>query len=75
MILPGLVTNITDFGAFIDLGIKESALLHKSQIANEYVKNPADYLSINQQLRVRVIEVDMARKRIGLSLKDVRKSN
>lgn len=71
MILSGIVNNITDFGAFVNLGIKESGLLHKSQIANEYVKNPADYLQINQQLRVRIIEVDLQRKRIGLSLKEV----
>lgn len=71
MVLPGIVTNITAFGAFVNLGIKESALLHKSQIANEFVSNPADYLRINQQLMVKVIEVDTERKRIGLSLKDV----
>lgn len=70
MVLPGTVTNITAFGAFINLGIKESALLHKSQIANEFVNNPADYLRINQQVRVKVIEVDTDRKRIGLSMKD-----
>lgn len=71
MILPGIVTNITAFGAFINLGIKESALLHKSQIANEFVTNPGDYLRINQQISVKVIEVDTERKRIGLSLKDI----
>ncbi len=71
MVLPGIVTNITAFGAFINLGIKESALLHKSQIANEYVSNPSEYLRINQQIMVKVIEVDTERKRIGLSLKDV----
>lgn len=71
MILSGIVNNITDFGAFVNIGIKESGLLHKSQIANEYVKNPADYLQINQQLRVRIIEVDIQRKRIGLSLKEI----
>jgi len=71
MVLPGIVTNITAFGAFINLGIKESALLHKSQIANEFVTNPGDYLRINQQLMVKIIEVDLDRKRIGLNLKDV----
>ncbi len=74
MKLNGTVTNITAFGAFINLGIHESALLHKSQIANEYVSNPADYLRINQQVEVVVIEVDIERKRIGLSMKDVYKS-
>ena len=72
MIVPGLVTNITDFGAFIDIGIKENGLLHKSQIADRYVSNPSELLFINQQLRLRVIEVDRIRKRIGLSLKLVK---
>lgn len=72
MVLPGTVTNITAFGAFINLGIKESALLHKSQIANKYVSNPSDYLRINQQVTVKVLEVDIERKRIGLSMKDVK---
>ena len=71
MVLQGTVTNITAFGAFIDLGIKESALLHKSQIANEYVSNPSDYLRINQQVTVKVLDVDNERKRIGLSMKNV----
>lgn len=71
MELPGIVTNITAFGAFINLGIKESALLHKSQIANEFVSDPSKYLRINQQIKVKVIEVDIERKRIGLSLKDL----
>ena len=68
-ILPGIITNITAFGAFVDIGVKESALLHKSQIANEFVSNPGDYLRLNQQLQVKVIDVDIERKRIGLTLK------
>ncbi len=71
MILPGVVTNVTEFGAFVNLGIKENGLVHKSQIANEFVQNPSDYLSVNQQLRVKILEVDKVRKRIGLSLRDV----
>ena len=71
MILPGIVTNITAFGAFIDLGVHESALLHKSQIAKEFVSNPADHLRINQQVTVKVLDVDTERKRISLSMKDV----
>ncbi len=62
MILNGIVTNITAFGAFVNLGIHESALLHKSQIANEFVSNPADYLRINQQIKVKILEVDLERK-------------
>ncbi len=69
IMLPGVVTNITDFGAFINLGIHENGLLHKSQIANEYVAHPSDYLKINQQLKVKVIDIDKKRKRISLSLK------
>lgn len=71
MTLNGIVTNLTAFGAFINLGLHESALLHKSQIANEFVSNPADYLRINQQVTVRILEVDTERKRISLSMKDV----
>lgn len=70
-ILPGIITNITAFGAFVDIGVKESALLHKSQIANEFVSNPGDYLRLNQQLQVKVIDVDIERKRIGLTLKEL----
>ena len=71
MISQEIVTNITAFGAFIDLGIHESALLHKSQIANEFVSNPADYLKINQQVTIKILDVDIERKRISLSMKDV----
>ncbi len=68
MILPAIVSNITAFGAFVDLGVHESGLIHKSQIANEYVNDPAEYLKLNQQLMVKVLEVDVDRKRIGLTL-------
>jgi len=68
MILPVIVTNITAFGAFVDLGVHESGLIHKSQIAEEFVSDPAEYLKLNQQLIVKVLEVDVARKRIGLTL-------
>jgi protein Tex len=68
MILPAIVTNLTAFGAFVDLGIHESGLIHKSRIAEEYVADPKDYLHLNQQLQVKVIEVDVQRKRIALSL-------
>ena len=74
MTLPGIVTNLTAFGAFINLGLHESALLHKSQIANEFVSTPAVYLRINQQVMVKILEVDTERKRISLSMKDVKQS-
>jgi uncharacterized protein len=70
MMMPGIVTNITDFGAFVDIGLHENGLLHKSQIADEFVRNPADYLTLNQQLQVKVIGIDLERKRISLSLKE-----
>jgi uncharacterized protein len=69
MTVPGMVTNITDFGAFIDIGIKENGLLHKSQIADQYVNNPSEHLFINQQLKLKIISVDIPKKRIGLSLR------
>ncbi|PLX11653.1 MAG: RNA-binding transcriptional accessory protein [Marinilabiliales bacterium] len=68
-IVPGMVTNITDFGAFVDIGIKENGLLHKSQIADEYISNPSEHLFMNQQLRVKVLSVDIEKKRISLSLR------
>ena len=71
MVVPGIVNNITNFGAFVDIGIKESGLVHISQLANKFVKNPADVVSLNQQVQVRIMEVDLQRKRIQLSMKDV----
>ena len=69
MIVSGQVTNITDFGAFVDIGIKENGLLHKSQIADKFVSNPSEHLFINQQLKLKITSVDIERKRIGLSLR------
>ena len=65
----GVVNNITNFGAFVDLGIKESGLLHISQIADEYIENPLDKLKLGQEVKVKVVDVDLERKRIGLSCK------
>ncbi len=70
MRLPGIVTNVTNFGAFVDIGIKENGLVHISQLANRFVKNPADVVSLNQQVQVRVMSVDRQRKRIQLSMKE-----
>ena len=66
---PGLVTNITQFGAFVDLGIKENGLVHISQMADQFVSNPLDVLKVGQEVKAKVIEVDLGRKRIALSLK------
>ncbi len=65
----GVVNNITNFGAFVDMGVKESGLLHISQISDEFVENPLDKLTVGQELKVRVIEVDLDRKRVSLSCK------
>ncbi len=65
----GVVNNITNFGAFVDLGVKESGLLHVSQIADEYIENPMDKLKVGEKLKVRVIGLDLERKRISLSCK------
>ena len=70
MILPGIVNNLTNFGVFVDLGIKHNGLVHISNIANQFVSNPADFVSLHQQVRVKVVSVDVERGRIQLSLKD-----
>lgn len=69
MRLPGIVTNITAFGAFVDLGVKTDGLVHISQLSDHFVKNVSDVVSLHQQVMVRVVEVDLARNRVGLSMK------
>lgn len=71
MILPGIVNNITDFGAFVDIGVHISGLIHVSEMGERRVKNPAEVLKLRQQVKVRVIGVDVNRKRISLSLKGI----
>lgn len=71
MVVPGLVGNITAFGAFVDLGIKENGLLHISQLSNKRVATVGDILHLGQQIRVKIIDIDTSRRRISLSLKDV----
>ncbi|MEG0647250.1 MAG: Tex family protein [Bacteroides sp.] len=68
MVLPGIVGNITNFGAFVDIGIKENGLIHLSQMAERFISDPAEVVSIHQQLWVKVLSVDMDRKRIQLTL-------
>lgn len=72
MELPGIVTNITNFGAFVDIGIKENGLVHVSQIAERFISNPAEELSLHQHVKVKIVEVDIERKRIQLSMKGVK---
>lgn len=69
MVLPGIVTNITNFGCFVDVGIKENGLVHISQIADRFVKDPTEVVSLHQHVQVRVIGVDRERKRVQLSMK------
>ena len=69
MELPGIVTNITNFGCFVDIGIKENGLVHVSQLANRFVSNPADVVRIHQHVRVKVMSIDHERKRIQLTMK------
>jgi uncharacterized protein len=70
MILPGIVTNITNFGAFVDIGAKQDGLVHISQLADRFVSNPADVVKLHQHVRVKVLEVDVIRKRIQLTMKN-----
>ena len=71
MILEGLVTNITNFGAFVDIGVHQDGLIHVSQMAEKYVKDPNTVVKLNQKVKVKVLEVDKDRKRIQLTLKNV----
>jgi uncharacterized protein len=66
MILPGIVTNVTAFGAFVNIGIKENGLIHKSQLADTYVDDPTKFISLHEHVQVQVVEIDAVRKRIGL---------
>ena len=68
MELPGIVTNITNFGAFVDVGIKENGLIHISNMADKFISNPAEVVSLHQHVRVQVLEVDAVRKRVQLKL-------
>jgi uncharacterized protein len=68
MELPGIVTNITNFGAFVDVGIKENGLVHISNMSDKFISNPAEVVSLHQYVKVQVLEVDIARKRVKLKL-------
>ncbi len=68
MVLPGIVTNITAFGAFVDIGVKQDGLVHVSQMADRFVKDPNEVVKLQQAVQVKVTSLDLARKRIGLSM-------
>ena len=72
MVLPGIVTNITNFGAFVDIGVHQDGLVHISQLANHFIKDPNEAVHLHQHVRVKVIEVDYRRNRISLSIKQVK---
>lgn len=74
MKVPGIVTNITNFGAFVDVGVKQDGLVHVSHLANKYVSDPNEVVKLNQKVMVTVLEVDASRKRIALSMKEERKA-
>lgn len=72
MVLPGIVTNITNFGAFVDIGVHQDGLVHISQLANHFIKDPNEAVHLHQHVRVKVIDVDYRRNRISLSIKQVK---
>ena len=74
MMLPGIVTNITAFGAFVDIGIHQDGLVHISKMADRYISDPAEIVKLNQKVKVMVTDIDIIRKRIQLSMKDVKES-
>src|SRR5690606_11965346 len=69
MKLPGIITNITNFGAFVDIGVHQDGLVHLSHLADRYIADPNEVVTVNQKVEVTVMEVDIPRKRIGLSMK------
>ena len=71
MIVPGIVTNITKFGAFVDIGIKQDGLVHISNMSKKYITDPSTVVKLHQHVMVKVIAVDIERKRVQLSMKDV----
>ncbi len=70
MELEGVIRNVTDFGAFVDIGLHNDGLVHKSQLANYYVTNPIEVVSVGQQVKVRVLDIDLEREKVSLSMKD-----
>jgi len=74
MIIPGQVTNITRFGAFVDIGVKQDGMVHVSEIANRYISDPKEVLKLNDKVMVKVLDVDIQRKRINLSIKQAQEN-
>ncbi|MBC7652478.1 MAG: RNA-binding transcriptional accessory protein [Deinococcales bacterium] len=74
MIVPGVITNITRFGAFVDIGVKQDGLVHVSEIAHKYITDPNEILKLNDKVQVKILEVDIPRKRIALSIKQTQEA-
>jgi uncharacterized protein len=74
MVVPGIVTNLTRFGAFVDIGVKQDGLVHVSEISHDYISDPAEKLKLNDKVQVKVLEVDLQRKRIALSIKQTQEA-
>ncbi len=74
MTLPGIITNVTQFGAFVDIGVHQDGLVHISQLSDKFIKDPAEVVKVQQKVQVRVLEVDQARKRISLTMKSEKKA-
>ena len=68
-VISGVIRNVTQFGAFVDIGLKNNALIHISELSNSFVKNPLDVVSIGQEVRGRIIKIDLENGKVGLSLK------
>jgi uncharacterized protein len=75
MILKGTVRNVTDFGAFIDIGVKHDGLVHISQLSNKFIKNPSEVVSVGDIVDVKVIGIDNEKQKVSLSMKDVKQVN
>ena len=71
MILTGTVRNVIDFGAFVDIGVKYDGLVHISELSDKYVRNPSEVVSVGDVVKVRVIKIDMDRKKVALSMKGI----
>ena len=71
MVLPGIVSNITAFGAFVNIGVHQDGLVHISQLTNKFVSSPSEVVKLGQQVMVKVTDVDLNRKRISLTMKDI----
>ncbi len=75
MVVPGIVTNVTKFGAFVDIGVKQDGLVHISNMSNSYVSDPSKVVKLHQHIMVKVLDVDIERKRIQLSMKGIEREN